>query len=262
MNLELIRKKPVSDRHPTPILFVHGMWHAAWCWAEYFIPYFVRKGYECWAPSLRGHGASDGHEQLRWTSVSDYVADISRIAGQMDRPPVLVGHSMGGMVVQKYLEANAAPAAVLMAAVPPGGAIPATMRVFVRHPMVVARVNLRLSMFPVVGTPQLMQEMFFSPDMPEDRLKYYFSRIQEESFRAYLDILGLNLPKKNQIKTPLLVLGAANDKVISRRDVEATARAYHTRAEFFPDMAHDMMLETGWQKVADRIIEWLAERAL
>ena len=60
MNLELIKSEPVSAAHPTPILFVHGMWHGAWCWAEHFLPYFAQHGYDSYALSLRGHGASEG----------------------------------------------------------------------------------------------------------------------------------------------------------------------------------------------------------
>jgi hypothetical protein len=46
VNLETIKEEPASDARSTPILFVHGMWHAAWCWAEHFLPYFAQHGYE------------------------------------------------------------------------------------------------------------------------------------------------------------------------------------------------------------------------
>jgi len=59
VNLETIKEEPVSDARSTPILFVHGMWHAAWCWAEHFLPYFAQHGYVSHALSLRGHGGSD-----------------------------------------------------------------------------------------------------------------------------------------------------------------------------------------------------------
>jgi len=57
-------------------------------------------------------------------------------------------------------------------------------------------------------------------------------------------------------------LGAANDAVFTREEVEATARAYNAQVEFFPNMAHDMMLEADWQKVAERIVNWLKEKGL
>jgi alpha-beta hydrolase superfamily lysophospholipase len=262
MKLEVITREPVSDAHPTPVLFVHGMWHAAWCWSEHFLPYFAQQGYVSHALSLRGHGGSEGHERLRWTSLADYVDDVAQVAGQLQRPPVLVGHSMGGMVVQKYLESHQAPAATLLASAPPRGLLPATLRVALRHPLAFLKVNLTLSLFPVIGTPSLTQEAFFSVDMSEEKATAYFARMQDESYHAYMDMMILDLPRPERVKTPLLVLGAANDTMISSGEVEATARAYSTQAEFFPGMAHDMMLEAGWQAVADRILGWLNEQDL
>jgi alpha-beta hydrolase superfamily lysophospholipase len=64
-------------------------------------------------------------------------------------------------------------------------------------------------------------------------------------------------PRIKQLKTPLLVLGAADDTIISPKEIEATGQAYGTKAEIFPGMAHDMMLEEGWQMVADRIVVWI-----
>lgn len=129
MQLELISQEPLVRTHRTPLLFVHGMWHGAWCWAENFLPYFAQNGYNAYALSLRGHGQSDGREKLRWTSLDDFVADVSQSVDQFEHPPVLIGHSMGGMILQKYLETHQAPAAILLASGPPRGLIPATLRV-------------------------------------------------------------------------------------------------------------------------------------
>jgi hypothetical protein len=56
------------------------------------------------------------------------------------------------------------------------------------------------------------------------------------------------------------VFGADDDMSISRSEVESTARAYGTHAVLFPGMGHDMMLVAGWQRVADRIIDWLGRQ--
>lgn len=262
MELELIEQEPVSEGHPTPILFIHGMWHAAWCWKEHFLPYFSGKGYKSYALSLRGHGGSEGRQRLRWTTLAEYVSDVDRVTNGMERPPVLVGHSMGGMIVQKYLESHEAPAGVLLASGSPKGVMAATIRVFLRHPAAFLKANLTLSMYPVVSTERLAKEAFFSWDMSEENVRKYFEQLQDESYRAYLDMLGLNLPKPEKVKTRMLVLGAAQDAVISIKEVEATAQVYNTEAEIFPDMAHDMMLEHGWETVAERIHEWLKEQGL
>jgi hypothetical protein len=70
---------------------------------------------------------------------------------------------------------------------------------------------------------------------------------------ALLDMVGLERLEPAKVKTPLLVLGAARDNMLSRSEIEATARAYHTHAEIIPEVAHNSMLEQRWEAVADRI---------
>ncbi len=53
MHLEVIAREPKANAHPTPLLFVHGMWHAALCWPEHFLPYFAELGYKSYALSLQ-----------------------------------------------------------------------------------------------------------------------------------------------------------------------------------------------------------------
>jgi pimeloyl-ACP methyl ester carboxylesterase len=262
MQLEIVTQEPQTDPRPTPLLFVHGAWHGAWCWAEYFLPYFAEHGYASLALSLRGHGTSTGRERLRWTRIADYVTDVAQVISQLPKPPILVGHSMGGLIVQKYLETHSAPAAVLLASVPVMGVVKTTLRIAMSHPLPLLKANLTWSLYPIIGTPRLTREAFFSMDMPAEQLNRYFVRMQDESYPAFLDMLVFNLPRPKRVVVPLLVLGAANDTIFHPDEVEATARAYHTRAEIFPNMAHDMMLEAGWQSVADRILSWLTEQHL
>jgi alpha-beta hydrolase superfamily lysophospholipase len=263
MKLEVITREPETDARLTPVLLVHGMFHGAWYWEEHFLPYFAQRGYAAHALSLRGHVGSEGRERLRWTSLADYVSDLGQVVNQLPSPPVLVGHSMGGMIIQKYLQSHQSPAAVLMASVSPKGLLPATLRAFRLHPLIFIKANLTLSTYPVVGTPERYRELFFSPDIPEGKLATHFACVQDESYRAYLEMILLGLCPPGPITdTPLLVLGAANDTAISPSEVEATARRHNTQAEFFPNMAHNMMLEASWQAVADRILGWLSEQGL
>jgi len=262
MELEIVTQEPKSVVQDTPILFIHGMWHGAWCWTESFMPYFAQHGYRTYALSLRGHGASEGRERLRWTSLADYVADVEQVVDGMEKVPVLVGHSMGGLIVQKYLESHQAPAAVLLATIPVRGLIGKTLRFASQHPLAFLKVNLKLSLYPAIDTPTMCKEMLFSADTPEAEVEAWHARLQDESYRAYMDSLVLNLARPKKVKTPLLVLGAANDNVMSVGEIEATGRAYGTQAEFFSGMAHNMMQEAGWEAVADRIMGWLKDRGL
>lgn len=111
IQLEVISRESAGDAHPTPLLFVHRAWHRAWCWNEHFLPCFAAHSYRSYALSLRGHGTSASPKRFRTARVRDYVEDVAQVAGQLDRPPVLIGHSMGELVVQKYLETHEAPAA-------------------------------------------------------------------------------------------------------------------------------------------------------
>jgi alpha-beta hydrolase superfamily lysophospholipase len=172
---------------------------------------------------------------------------------------------MGGFVVQKYLEANTAPAAVLLASLPPAGSLRFLLRATVHFPLAMLKATITMRGYPLIETPEMARYWFFSPEVPSDQVRQYHSRAQDESFRMIFDTALLDLPrtaKMRQNGTPLLVLGAENDKIFSNGEVRATARAYGVEAQFFPDMTHDMMLETGWQAVADRIIGWLGERGL
>jgi pimeloyl-ACP methyl ester carboxylesterase len=262
MHLELISRAPGSRAHATPLLFVHGAWHGAWCWNEHFLGHFAREGFAAHALSLRGHGGSDGRSRLRWTRLAHYVADVAHVVGQLPQPPVLIGHSMGGAVVQKYLETHVAPAGVLVASMPPAGVLGAALRLARRHPIVVAKASVTFNLLALVATPKLVREVLFSSSLPEDEVRSYGERLQQESYLAFLDMLALHLPRPSRVTTPLLVLGAARDILFQPNEVEATARAYQTQAVIFPDMAHDMMLEAGWNMVADRIVAWLADRGL
>jgi pimeloyl-ACP methyl ester carboxylesterase len=263
MKLEVITREPESNAHSTPVLFVHAMFHGAWCWDEHFLRYFAQHGYVAHALSLRGHAGSEGHGRLRWASVADYVSDLREVVNQLPTTPVLVGHSMGGLFIQKYLQSHKAPAAVLLASVSPKGLLPATLCCFRLHPLAFIRANLTLSTYPVVGTPERYRALFFSSDTPKEKLATYFAHVQEESYRAYVEMILLGLRPPGPITdTPLLVLGAADDAAISPGEVKATARWHNTQAELFPNMGHAMMLEPGWQAVADRILGWLSELGL
>lgn len=257
MKLEIIAKRPAGSPRPTPLLFVHGMMQGAWCWDVHFLDYFARHGFAAHAVNLRGHGASEGRDTLRWTRIADYVEDVAGAVRQLPGPPLLIGHSMGGFVLQKYLEDHDAAGAVLLSSPPPAGLRATTFRIARRRPLAFAKVNLTFSLLPVIATPQLAREAFFSADLPDEDLRVYWQRMQEESYMAFLDMVALDLPRPRKVKTPLLILGAARDNMLTPKDIEATARAYRAPFEIIPDVAHNSMLERRWPAVAERILAWL-----
>jgi pimeloyl-ACP methyl ester carboxylesterase len=261
--LELIQKGSSSAAHPVPLLFVHGAWHGAWCWDEHFLDFFAERGYGCYAPSLSGHGASPGRERLRRTGIQDYVRDVARTAAELPTQPILVAHSMGGFVVQKYLENHTAAATILVAPVPPSGVLRITLRIARRHPVQFAKANALLKLAPIVSTQEIVRELFLSASMPDEQVAAYHLRVQDESYRAFLDMLFLDLVKTKHVnRGPMLVLGAEHDTIVSQREIRHTAAIYGAEAKIIPGMAHDMMLEPGWRAVAERIAGWLSAQGL
>jgi pimeloyl-ACP methyl ester carboxylesterase len=257
--LEVIDKRPSREPHRASLLFVHGAWHGAWCWDEHFLDFFAEQGYRSLAVSLRGHGNSSAPKPMRLCSIADFVDDVASVANSLPQPPVVIGHSMGGFVVQKYLESHDAPAAVLVASIPPSGITKFLLRCIKRHPWRMARsLAMTKSLRGVAGTPEMAREIFFSELASEDDVLRYTAQLCEEyAARIALDLLRLNLPRPNLVTTPLLVLGAEDDVCFTQAEVRATAAAYRTEAEMYPKMSHDMMLDPGWVSVAERIHAWL-----
>ena len=145
-----------------------------------------------------------------------YVADVAEVAATFDTPPIVVGHSMGGMVVQKYLEKHEAPAAVLLASGPPRGVIGITLRILRRHPLRFLRANATWSLYPLVEDPDDARELFFGTGTDEVTALGYTSRLQDESYVAFLDMLVLDLPKPKRVR-PRCSSSAASRTRSSRR---------------------------------------------
>ncbi len=221
------------------------------------MPYFAAQGYPVYAMSFRGHGNSGGRQGLRRYRIKDYVKDLRKVVSRMPAPPILVAHSLGGHVVQNYLEKAQAPAAVLMAPVPVGGIIKMLERLVRTHPLRFLAVNFRLSLYPFVSTPAMAREMLFSDGLSTDEILEYQAQLQDESYLSFFDMLFMAPIRPRRVISPVLVMGAHNDRVFYRRDMRKTARAYNQKAVILADMAHDMMLERNWRVAADVLLGWL-----
>jgi pimeloyl-ACP methyl ester carboxylesterase len=236
------------------ILLVHGSWHGPWCWND-FAHRLSAGGHEVHTVRLRGH---DGRTGRLWYRLLDYLEDVELAAAQFDSPPIIVGHSLGGLLVQKYLERHAAAGAVLMASIPPAGGLPAVLRFALRHPLVLLKANLLLSLGSFTSPASLVREMFFSPGTPQQIVDDCMGQLQNDSYRMFLRVLWQRF-RPPRVPLPVLVLGAEKDGFFTPGEVEKTARAYGTEAQIFPGMGHNLMLDSGWQAVADRVDGWARE---
>ena len=261
--LEVIDKGRCSGSHPVPLVFVHGAFQAAWCWDENFLDFFARHGYRAVAFSLRGHGSSPSAKPVRGCSIADYVEDLHSICADLSPNPVLIGHSMGGFVVQKYLEVHDAPGAVLMASAPPRGHLKALTRLLRQRPRNCMKFGLTGEPSDLYGTSDGFRILYFSQRTPDAVLADAARRFQPDSLRALnLDMTVANRVRPELVRTPLLVLGGQSDGTYTRTDVLSTAAAYRTTAEFFPETGNQLMLDSAWASVAERICMWLISQGL
>ena len=256
--LEVLSCEPLERRHQAPLLFVHGAFAGAWVWEEHFLPWFAGQGFSAHALSLRGHGASAGREQIDWHSVHDYVEDLSAVIADLETAPVLIGHSMGGFVVQKYLERHAVPAAVLMCSVPPQGLVAAQFTLLFEKPGLMMEINRLLGGGNV--SLDVLRDALFAQEVGEETLRRYYRLMQPESQRAIWDMSVFSLPNINAMaRPPLFVLGAEKDVLMPAFLVQSTAHTYGVPDRIFRGMGHGLMLEKDWQHVAETIRDWLAD---
>jgi len=243
---------------PPPLLFVHGAYVGAWCWAEHWLPWFAAQGYPAYALSLRAHGRSAGRERLNNFGLADYARDLLTAIAQLGRAPILIGHSMGGLVVQKALERGIdCPAAILMCPVPPFGVLPATFSLAFTRPALFAQIQA-MAAGHRVSLDALQQAMFSGP-LDADRLRRIYARMQPESNRALLDMNGWGLPQPwRTARVPTLVLGAERDVLIPAALAESSARMLGAEYRLLEGLGHAVMLEAGWQGAARVLLDWLA----
>jgi len=236
------------------ILFVYGAGHAAWCWRDHFTGWFEAHGYTVAAPDLPHHSDLNRHG-IKFTPLSAYVDVVAQAAARLEPPLILIGHSMGGFIIQKYLERAEADLAVLVASIPPTGVSGMVKRMVTRRP--VAFFN---TMMTGNGTdsPQRTRDFFFNPETPADVVNRCYRRLQPESMRVLMDMMSSLHPER--VRTPVVVLGAEDDWLVAPpHDLETTARAYHTTPMIFPG-GHDMMLDTTWEQVATEIETAIVKR--
>lgn len=262
MKLEIFRCHPPRPQpeHP-PILFVHGSYCGAWIWTEKFLPYFADRGFSCLAVSLRGHGGSEG--ALAWASVADYVEDVTTAAADLPRPPIVIGHSMGGLIAQHYLATHPTAAAVLLASLPPSGLASSAMHMSMFAPDVLWQLGLLQSLGPAAVTPEVIHRAFFTSQTPADSVAHLMAGLQAESHRVSADLLCPDQPKVSDDHPlpPILVLGGDADVFLPTSAFRETATFLRADLQILPGAPHGLMLDSAWwQPTAEAIIAWLTAK--
>lgn len=255
MKLEMLEAKANGESKGT-ILFVHGALHAAWCW-DRFMEYFPEAGYNCYAFSYRGHGKSEGADELDSFGLDDYVADLSWAIGEMPEPPIVVAHSLGGMMLQRYLgeHPGSVRQAIFLASMPVGGTTPADQeQLFHEHPRATS-IMLDVNQGKEVPADVLKDAIVFGGRISEEDLEPYAHLIKAESVRIAED-QAQPATDNYDVGVPVAIIGSRGDWMFA--DQSENARAYGVEPIMLDDLCHDMMLDKDWRVAADAVIGAIA----
>src|SRR5579864_8455590 len=244
------------------VLLVHGAFCGGWVFDGFAAP-LAAAGHAVEALDLPCHAPGDPREAVVGLSMADYADAVARAAEAAPAPPVLIGHSLGGLVTLLAASRVRVSAVVLLAPSPPWGVSGSTME------EAVSAVSLY-----ALG-PYWTQAV--DPDYPTlrrfgvDRLARaerhaVFERMKPESGRAlfetlnwWLDPLMATLVHPERIGAPILALAGGRDVIHPPATVRETARRLGARFEVMDAMSHWLPAEPGWQAVAERCLGWIDE---
>ncbi len=253
------------------IFFVHGMWGGAWYWENYK-RFFEDKGYRCVATTLRYHdmdpkGLPD--PRLGTTSLLDYIEDLEQEIKSLNAKPIVMGHSMGGLLAQILADRGLAKAIVLLTPAPPSGnwmcLKPSVVRSFWsiqmkwgfwKKPM---RQTFNMAVYSMLHL------------LPPEEQKATYEKFVYESGRAMFEIGYWFLDSRTAAKVdaskvtcPVLVVAGAEDRITPTSIVRAIAEKYKSVSTFkeIEGHAHWMVAEPGWEEIAAYTADWLSHCAL
>ena len=241
---------PVRDRR---VLFIHGMFAGAWFWEDY-LKLFAAHGYRGYALDLRGRNGSRPVPDMGKVRLKDYVSDVREVSEALNNP-VLIGHSMGGLLALKLAELLNPPAVVALSPAPPRGILPGLNWHLLRVALgQVPRVLSRRPLSPL-RDGSVRSDLDRLTPAQRDRLN---ERLVPESGRVAWDIAGMGLPvAAARMNCPLLLVGAAEDRVIAAEMVRRIAGKYKSDYREYPGFGHNLVIEPGWERIAGDILEWL-----
>ncbi len=255
-----------------PLMLVHGAWLSARSW-ENFADYFRDRGFTVSAPEWpRKHGdveqlreATEELEGLGLTEIADHYGNQIK---SLEEPPVLIGHSFGGLIVELLLDRGLGRAGVAMSPAPPKGILVLPFSSLKAAAPALAHPSKRHGVVPL--TLEEFTYGFVNTFSPEDASAAYDRYAVPETGQIFYEAgfanFHLHPPTevhfKNGDRAPLLIVGAEKDHTVpaslSHKQFEKYAKS-DARTDYFelPGRPHLMMVGEGWEDVAARIESWL-----
>ena len=245
------------------IVMVHGAFCGGWTF-ERFRTAFEAAGYDVIAPDLRGHGARDSAAEVVGVSMADYAADIAAICAALPAPPILLGHSLGGLVAQMAARRAPVEALVLLAPSPPWGVAGSSL-----EEAITAFGLQMMSPFSsgAVEPDGGLMRRYSLDRMSAAEQAAVVRRMRPESGRALREALNwwldpfMTTSLGGPLNAPVLALAGQHDVVHPPATVRQTADRIGASFHMLPGMSHWLPGEPGWEEAADWVRRWLREAA-
>jgi pimeloyl-ACP methyl ester carboxylesterase len=244
------------------VVMVHGAFCGGWAFERFRGP-FEAQGFEVASPDLRGHAPGDAGDAVATVSMSDYAQDIATFCRDLAAPPVLVGHSMGGLVAQ--LAARRAPLAglVLLAPTPPWGVAHSSLEeaatafgVQMLGPFAAGAIEPDRDLMRRYSLDRLPQA---EREAAAARLRPESARAVREALNWWLDPFMTTSLGPGPLSAPSLVICGERDVVHSPSTARATAERIGAAFQQMAGMSHWLPGEPGWEDVAEVALDWLGE---
>lgn len=249
---------PAGRAGGPPLVLVHGLGGGLWGW-DNFQRHFAERGWRSYGLELPGHGDEVDPvtaDKMGQYSVETYALWVSAALAQIG-PAVVIGHSMGGLVAQKLAESQHQEGYVFMASAPPWHmfrrAYWAMWRRLLRHPW--REVLAPLSGRTLVLDRGLQDELVNNRVPPELRADIACRDVPDSGRASMQMVVGLVSVDARRVTSPCLVVGGLDDRLIPASEQRRLAEFYRCPLQMH-DRGHMLMLEPGWEDVADGILQW------
>lgn len=248
------------------IVLIHGAFCGGWCFAD-IMPVFAERGWSCEAPDLPYHVPGPKRKpapQLAKQSVADYTRDMAEFVKRLPEPPVIIGHSMGGLIAQQLAAQGLAKALVLFAPAPPWGVLPST-----EEEMNLAKGLMQASPFwdKALNPSFDVAKGDSLASLDADGQRRIFDMFSAESGLALFELFFWMFDKQRTIAVdeanvtcPVLVVAGSEDKVISAVTCRKVAALYaNATFEEAAGRGHFLIMEEGAPALAGHCADWLAK---
>lgn len=246
------------------IIFIHGMFQNAKSW-DGWVQYFTPKGYNCIAESWPLHGGEPSNlrnnipENLGDLRLEEVIDKYAALVRDTDQEAILIGHSVGGLIVQSLLNKGLGSMGVCISSVAPNRMLSLDWGFFKNS---ISIANPFKGDQPFEMTPEGFHASFCNPLTKEESDKFYQQTATHDSRNVLRDCMletgHIDLEKTD---APLLFIGAEKDEIIPPQLNEKNANAYREgQADFkeFPDRGHFICGQPGWEEIAGYAAQWIS----